>query len=363
MSEENTWSVYRHENTVNRKIYFGITSQIPKRRWAKGTGYRNQPYFYRAIEKYGWDKFEHKVLFQGLSEKEAKQIEIELIAQYDSTNPLIGYNLSIGGEGGSGLVGENACHFGKRHSAETKEKISRVLSGRKYTEEQKARRKGLMKGDLNPFYGRHHSDEAKKRMSEAHKGKQISYVRSAETREKISKIHKGKKLPIAVIIKIVESRQNSVVQLSLQNKQIDIYPSIKIASERTGINVSTIGKCCRHDSHHFTAGGYRWEFSDKCNKSLQDRQKISYNIICITTNQIFFSQSSAAKILSINQSNISATCRGIRNYCGKLSDGTPLRWMYLEDFMKQNGYTDISEIPNVKIVDSTTLPWRSPHEQ
>lgn len=42
-------------------------------------------------------------------------------------------------------------------------------------------------GELNPFYGRTHSEETKKIMSEKHKGK----THSKEAREKISKTHKG----------------------------------------------------------------------------------------------------------------------------------------------------------------------------
>ena len=52
------------------------------------------------------------------------------------------------------------------------------------------------KGTNNPFYGKNHSDEIKRKLSEAHKGKaspQKGKILSSETRRKMSEAHKGKK--------------------------------------------------------------------------------------------------------------------------------------------------------------------------
>ena len=73
--------VYKHTNKFNGKVYIGITSRSVKRRW----GNNGKQYLYdnsrfaNAIQKYGWDNFEHEILFEGLSKKEACQKEIELI--------------------------------------------------------------------------------------------------------------------------------------------------------------------------------------------------------------------------------------------------------------------------------------------
>ena len=94
---ENTYSVYCHMNKMNGKRYVGITKDKPVDRWGKdGNGYKTQV-FGRAIEKYGWDNFEHKILFENLSKKEAENKEIELIAFYQSNKPDYGYNVSGGG--------------------------------------------------------------------------------------------------------------------------------------------------------------------------------------------------------------------------------------------------------------------------
>ena len=98
MPMENKWQVYIHINKINNKKYIGITSEKdPNKRWKNGLGYKRQ-IFYKAIQKYGWDNFQHKILFTNLTEQQAKQKEIELIALYNTNNSLYGYNQTKGGD-------------------------------------------------------------------------------------------------------------------------------------------------------------------------------------------------------------------------------------------------------------------------
>lgn len=85
----------------NKKVYIGITSCKPTRRWANGSGYPNNPYFTNAILKYGWDNIEHKILFENLEEKVAKDIEIKLISIWKSQDMC--YNITDGGDGYKGI--------------------------------------------------------------------------------------------------------------------------------------------------------------------------------------------------------------------------------------------------------------------
>lgn len=59
-----------------------------------GSGYKKCTYFYRAIEKYGWDNFEHLVLKKVLSSDEADFYEKFYIKKYKSNDPKFGYNLT-----------------------------------------------------------------------------------------------------------------------------------------------------------------------------------------------------------------------------------------------------------------------------
>lgn len=101
-NEERKWTVYMHINKINGKKYIGITSTKPEKRWKNGHGYKKQM-FYNAIKKYGWDNFEHKILYTELTECDAKSKEIELIDKYNTVFKEFGYNNDIGG--GIGKIG------------------------------------------------------------------------------------------------------------------------------------------------------------------------------------------------------------------------------------------------------------------
>ena len=100
--EDKKYFVYMHINKINNKKYIGITCRKkPEYRWGKnGNSYKGQV-FKTAIDKYGWDNFEHIVLFENLCAEEAYNKEQELIHEYKTNQKEYGYNLSIGGEHGS----------------------------------------------------------------------------------------------------------------------------------------------------------------------------------------------------------------------------------------------------------------------
>lgn len=94
---EKKYTIYMHRNKLNNKVYIGQTCQKPEYRWNNGKNYSHCNAFFRAITKYGWDNFEHIILFEGLSQEEANQKEIELINLYHSTDRNYGYNCQLGG--------------------------------------------------------------------------------------------------------------------------------------------------------------------------------------------------------------------------------------------------------------------------
>ena len=62
-----------------------------------GRGYQINTHFYNAIQKYGWDKFDHFILMSNLTVEEANYYEQEFIKLYDACNPNKGYNITTGG--------------------------------------------------------------------------------------------------------------------------------------------------------------------------------------------------------------------------------------------------------------------------
>lgn len=154
---KNNYCVYKHTSPSN-KVYIGITSMKPEQRWANGKGYKTQM-FYHAIQKYGWDKINHEVLFENLSKDEAEQKEIELITYYKSNQSNYGYNVDNGGSS----IGS--------HSEATRQKLSNNMIG-------DTRNKGRI-----------HTDKSRKHMSEAHIGNSLT----EEAKRKLSKFNTGKK--------------------------------------------------------------------------------------------------------------------------------------------------------------------------
>ena len=128
-TNSNLYCVYIHRNTVNNKRYVGITSKPdPKERWGRaGNGYYNNRHFYAAIQKYGWTAFEHIIVAEKLTVDEACRLEQELIAKYQSNDPLYGYNICTGGETNILLQ-------------ESLDKISKKNKGRVMSDEVKRRR-------------------------------------------------------------------------------------------------------------------------------------------------------------------------------------------------------------------------------
>lgn len=133
--------LYEHKNKANGKRYIGITCDIARRWSGKGNRYKNSTYFWRAIQKYGWDRFEHKILISNLSFEQANDLEKHFIKKFKTQKKKYGYNLTAGGSNA-------ATWHGKHHTAEARRKMSEAAKGRKQSKEQRRRHSECMKGML-----------------------------------------------------------------------------------------------------------------------------------------------------------------------------------------------------------------------
>lgn len=154
------WTVYMHTHKESGKKYIGITNQDVRKRWLNGKGYKPTTRFRNAIDKYGWDMFEHEVLFDNLTQEEAFQMEIALIAKYHTTDKLYGYNNSVGGE--AGALGS---HY--KQSAETIRKRSETNKGKKHSAEARALMSESRRGENNVNWGKHFSEEHRGKIGSA----------------------------------------------------------------------------------------------------------------------------------------------------------------------------------------------------
>lgn len=121
----NNYCVYMHRNKINNKVYIGQTCNI-KVRWHP-ISYKGSSYFYNAIEKYGWDNFEHIILIDNLSLEEANQKEKYFIKIYESTNRNKGYNLKTGGNNGYQLSKETRQKIRLSNQLYAKNNLDKLL--------------------------------------------------------------------------------------------------------------------------------------------------------------------------------------------------------------------------------------------
>lgn len=122
------WSVYRHV-FPNNKTYVGITSQNPERRWLAGHGYRGQETLWNAIKKYGWASIRHEIVATGLTQEEALDLEVILIARFDSASREHGYNRTPGGD---------ASCLGYKQTKEHIENHAKTIRGKPQTTSHKS---------------------------------------------------------------------------------------------------------------------------------------------------------------------------------------------------------------------------------
>ena len=197
------YSVYLHKNKINNKVYVGQTSNKPQYRWNNGNGYKDSPLFYNAILKYGWENFEHYILYTNLTLDKANQLEQYLIYRLRSNQRNFGYNILNGGKNYSHTQQQKQKqseimknkwkdnNYKQNYSNKIKEKWQNEEYRKKIIASHSGEKSHFYgtnkKGENNPMFGRHHSQISKQKISEAKK----EYYKNNPD------IHKGKNNPSA----------------------------------------------------------------------------------------------------------------------------------------------------------------------
>lgn len=215
----NSYIVYKH-TTPDGKVYIGATNQTAIHRWGlNGNKYASQP-FGKAVDFYGWENISHEVLHTGLTKEEAESIERMLISQYKARDPAYGYNRYEGG---------NLAVF----SNETKEKLSKALTGRKLTNEH---REHIANGERGHFV----SVETRKKIGDAHRNKVVT----PETIELLKKSHQWQAKPVA--------------QYTMDGRHVANYRSTGEAARAVGVEKVCIRKACNGKIK--ASCGYIWRY-------------------------------------------------------------------------------------------------------
>lgn len=308
-NEERCYKIYAHINKVNSKKYIGQTKQSLDQRFRSGKGYKNSSKFNGAIKKYGWDGFEHILLFDGLSLEEANKKEEELIKKYDTTNDLYGYNIAYGGD--NHLQSEesiNKMRLSKNINKDNYDFYKEVFKYNKdgcFIEKFESIREAERKTGIN-----------RTNISACCNGKAKSaggFLWSNTYREDI---------------KYNSLKQRQVDRYNKEGVYIDSFISAKIAGKELNIEPSSIYACCNGIRN--LAGNYIWKFhNDKSKVSKYENSRCKkvkqidrYTLQVI---KVYESISVASNETGVRSTSISSCCKK------RLKTAGNYIWRYADD--------------------------------
>lgn len=244
------YSLYVIINLVNTKLYIGKTKDFSKRikRHLRDLkkGEHHSIYLQRAFDQYGEDNFDYCIVQTDVSESDIVFIEEKYISLFGD------YNISPKSCGGDLITNHpNYTEICLKHSENGKKMWSSFSNEKK---QQISESKSWVN---NPMFGKKHSDETRKIMSEKHYSKAEGFIspiigipKSDETKRKLSEKAKGKipwnkgltlgELPIETKSKISEKLKGRKVT-HLEKKvycEGVIFDSLTSASKHYGISVA-----------------------------------------------------------------------------------------------------------------------------
>ena len=271
--------IYGIHNKATGKWYVGQAQNIKKRTSIEkacmnrhgrlhydGNNHRLE----KELKEHGLESFEFIVLEQCVGERlnERETYWIEKLDSYQN-----GYNLTKGGTNGS--LGWHPTPEQKKHACAAQQRImlegknpvvfksghenpmygkGYLMRGRKYSEEalDRMRKAAALKdfrGENNPHYGKKHTEETKRMLSE---------------------ITRNRKLPEDFGKKVSEAGASAKPVICIETGEK--YRSCVAAAKAKGIKTPrNIGDVCRGVLK--TCGGYRWKFIDR-SEFYPERKKV-----------------------------------------------------------------------------------------
>lgn len=218
--------IYKITNKINNKCYIGQSTNLKSRISSHKSMLKNHnednDLLNKATKKYGYENFKIEII------KYCKEEELDLYEQYyidyyKSHKKENGYNIELGGS---------------THKHLSKEQI----------EKMKKTKKGKLMGKENPFYGKTHTLQAKKKISEKNKNNKYCLGRfiSKETREKIGNANRWHRI---LAVKCYDLNGNFIKE----------YLSIGEAGRSLNKkHYSAISAVCK--GKRKTAFGYIWKY-------------------------------------------------------------------------------------------------------
>lgn len=229
--------IYKITNTKNGKFYIGSSNNIDTRWSSHRSCLDNHKhpnnYLQHAWDLYGRINFALQIIEDIYEEKDLIPREQFFIDTTKCCDHNIGYNIRPSADRSAlseetkikiGLANKGKVPWitGKHHKAETRIKLSNINKIKNHMRGKN--------GEKHHFYGQKHTDETKRKMSLAKKGKLNN--------------HSSK----------------PVCQMDENFNIIKIFPSINEAERQLGIEAKNIGAVLKGKKHRPRAGGFRWKW-------------------------------------------------------------------------------------------------------
>lgn len=208
------YSIYMITNKINGKSYIGFDSNYPKRifeHFRESQKTKRNTKFYNAIRKYGWDNFDHCVLYQSKDLNHTlNEMENFFICEFDTFHN--GYNSTTGGERGFSFLPEvkkklSLAAKANPLSEESRKKISEKLKNVPKSYEQKLKTSNTLKGHSV-------SETTREKISKSLIGKKYK-KRTEEHSRKLAIARTGKKLSEELKKKISEKTKEAMARRKL----------------------------------------------------------------------------------------------------------------------------------------------------
>lgn len=219
--------VYKIQNIINGKVYIGSTSDFQRRKYEHFGMLKRKEHHSEKLQA-DYDKYGEKPFSMSVIENCADDIRLDreqyYIDLYDAANK--GYNTS------------DSAYFSKAGFC-TMDKD----------------------GENNPFYGKHHSEETRKKLRETWertRTERSGFSHNEETKDKIRKTKIGKKNPNAT----------HILQYDLDGNFLKEWDYIADIVEFYGMSGhSHVSNCCERNmgrtEKFCRAKGFIWRYADK----------------------------------------------------------------------------------------------------
>jgi len=242
--------IYMVKCKINNKIYIGQSIDIG-RRWDQHKYGKGNIILRNAIQKYGLDNFEFSILEEVITENKPKEVITEELYKkeqlwFDKLKPYEnGYNINK-------VAKPNETNFTR--DEDFGKKISRIKIENNHTG------KPIIQYSLDGEFIKEWPSSTSVQRELGFNARNIGGCANKQTFTSNGYIWRFKIDPLTnddlSKVKNKRPRTKKVYQYDLQDNLLNVYDSVKEASEKTGLYYNCISECCRGNIHQYH--GYKW---------------------------------------------------------------------------------------------------------